>query len=77
MEVIINANRTSIEIENEEQSIELGGTYTKQFLANDYSLLKNQPQIEGVTLINNKTFEDLGAISLSNTEIEKLINLQV
>lgn len=77
MEVIINADRTSIEIENEEQSIELGGTYTKQFLANDYSLLKNQPQIEGVTLKDNKTFEELGATGLTNLEIENLLNLQV
>lgn len=44
---------------------------------NDYNNLKNKPQIEGVELKNNKTFEDLGAVSLTNIEIENLINSQI
>ena len=34
----------------------------------------NKPSIEGVTLVDDKTFEDLGAMSLTNLEIEKIIN---
>ena len=80
MEVIIEANRKSVEIEKQNstgQSINIGTSYTEKLLANDYITLKNQPKIEGVTLINNKTFKDLGATSLTNLEIEKLINSQV
>lgn len=43
----------------------------------DYNKMYNQPSIEGVTLIDNKTFEDLGATGLTNLEIENLLNLQV
>lgn len=80
MEVVIEANRKSVEIEKQNstgQSINIGTSYTEKLLANDYTTLKNQPKIEGVTLINNKTFKDLGATSLTNLEIEKLINSQV
>jgi hypothetical protein len=35
----------------------------------DYSQLANKPQIEGVTLSGNKTFEQLGISALSTTEI--------
>lgn len=39
----------------------------------NYNELQNKPQIEDVTLTGDKTFEDLGLISLSNTEIENLL----
>lgn len=42
---------------------------------NDYEKLVNKPQIEGVTLIGNKTFPDLGLEKLSNTELENLLNI--
>ena len=77
MEVTINVSKPSVQIENKKKRLELGATYTEQLLANDYITLKNQPSIEGVKLINDKTFEDLGATSLSNLEIENLINLQI
>ncbi len=42
----------------------------------DYELLNNLPQIEGVTLIGNKTHEELNLQRVSNAEIEELfINL--
>lgn len=41
----------------------------------DYTVLKNKPQIEGVELIGNKTFADLHLTSLSNTDIEQLLSL--
>lgn len=39
-----------------------------------YEQLDNLPQINDVTLIGNKSFEDLGAESLTNLEIEAIIN---
>lgn len=36
----------------------------------DYTLLGNLPQIEGVTLVGNKTFADLGLEALTAAEIE-------
>ena len=36
----------------------------------DYELLGNLPQIEGVELIGNKTFEDLGLTALTAAEVE-------
>ena len=42
--------------------------------ASDYEDLNNKPQIEGVTLIGNKTFEDLTLFGLSNIEIYDIVN---
>jgi len=39
-----------------------------------YDKLDDKPQINNVTLVNNKSFCDLGAKSLTNMEIESLIN---
>ena len=39
-----------------------------------YEQLDDLPQINDVTLIGNKSFEDLGAESLTNLEIEAIIN---
>ena len=36
-------------------------------------LLNNLPQIEGVQLVGNKTFEDLGFTALSSTEVESVL----
>lgn len=40
----------------------------------DYKVMVNKPSIEGVTLVNDKSFKDLGAYGLTNIEIERLIN---
>lgn len=42
-----------------------------------YSELSDKPQIEGVTLSGNKSFSDLNLVSLTNQEIEDLINSSV
>lgn len=42
---------------------------------NDYEQLKNKPKIESVTLSGNKTFEDLGLSSISNTDLMDLLTL--
>ena len=41
--------------------------------ASNYNLLENQPQIEGVTLIGDKTFEELNLLRITNTEIEEML----
>ena len=43
----------------------------------DYELLENKPQIEGIELLGNKTFEELQMQALTNLELENLINSQV
>jgi hypothetical protein len=40
----------------------------------DYEDLINKPQINDITLASNKSLEDLNITSLSNIEIENLIN---
>ena len=73
MEVTINVSKTTLNFENEKKTnIELGASHTENLLANDYNTLKNQPSIEGVKLINDKTFEDLGLSEVDNIEIDKL-----
>lgn len=50
-----------------EENIELsGGT-------NDYEKLKNKPQINGVELLKNKSFSDLGMDIISNQELEDML----
>lgn len=39
----------------------------------DYELLLNLPQIGGVKLIGNKTFEDLGLTALTAAEVEAVL----
>ena len=70
-------NEKQVKIESAKNSIKTGATYTEHLLANDYNTLKNKPRIEDVELKGNKTFEELGAICLSNLEIEKLLNAQI
>lgn len=39
----------------------------------DYNDLSNQPQIEGRTLTGNKTFNDLGLVSMTESEVNDMI----
>lgn len=41
--------------------------------ANDYAKASNKPSINGVTLIGDKTNEDLNIRGISNAEIEALL----
>lgn len=43
----------------------------------DYNELDNKPQVNGVTLIGNKTNEQLNINAISNTEIEEILKLFV
>ena len=40
-----------------------------------YNDLSDKPQIEGITLIGNKTYEELNLQRITNTEIEDLLTL--
>ena len=40
---------------------------------NDYEKLKNKPSINGVELIKNKSFSDLGMDIISNQELEDML----
>lgn len=41
----------------------------------DYEKLINQPKIGGTTLIGNKKLEELGLDSMTNSDIEALLNI--
>lgn len=50
-----------------QENIELsGGT-------NDYEKLKNKPKINGIELIKNKSFDDLGMSIITNQELEDML----
>lgn len=49
------------------QTVTIGGT-------TNYEHLRNLPSIEGVTLIGDKTFKDLGDTPLTNTEIKAIFD---
>ena len=40
---------------------------------NDYNKLKNKPSINGVELVKNKSFSDLGMDIISNQELEDML----
>lgn len=69
-EIVIDESSSNEDIEVNQESIVNIGT-------KNYKELDNKPSIEGVQLVDNKTFEDLGATGLTNLEIENLLNLQV
>ena len=41
----------------------------------DYEKLKNKPSINGVELIKNKSFEELGCTPMKNSEILEIIKI--
>ena len=41
--------------------------------SNNYEKLENLPQIEGVTLIGNKSFAQLNMSRITNSELEELL----
>ena len=41
----------------------------------DYEKLKNKPHLNGVELVGDKSFEDVGLVALSNRELEKLLKM--
>ena len=72
----VSASQVSVpmDVSQDAQSVDMdvGGGIA---ILTDYNLLHNKPQIEGVTLEGNKTFEELTLASLTNAEIEQLLTL--
>lgn len=59
-----------------DQIIHVGGktvTPIKHQMSNDYEPLINKPSIEGITLVGDKKFTELGLRSLTNLEIETIL----
>ena len=66
VEVSLESNLHEYEIGIQENIEMSGGT-------NDYEKLKNKPSINGVELVKNKSFDDLGMYSITNQELEDLL----
>lgn len=72
----MNEDELNVVLETEEEELDLNlendvvGTGTS-----NYEELKNKPKINEIELIGNKSFEDLGLIPMSNTEIENLFKI--
>ena len=58
-------NEFEIDMQSSVQEIELQEENITNIGTKNYKELYNKPSIEGVTLVNDKTFEDLGAKSLT------------
>lgn len=50
----------------------LNGGLNKASAVQDYNFLSNKPKIEGVTLMGDKSFNDLGLLGMSNFDIEDI-----
>lgn len=64
----------SVEAQTHEYTV---GSEEKVVVAgtSDYEKLKNKPRLNGVELIGDKSFEDVGLVALSNSELEKLLKM--
>ena len=62
---------------NEEDDLRVDGGDDSVKVIRDYNQLKNRPKIEGVTLVGDKSFEELGFLEMSNSEIQDIINALV
>lgn len=66
VQVELQGNLQEYEIGIEENIGLSGGT-------NDYEKLKNKPSINGIELVKNKSFDDLGMSIITNQELEDLL----
>ncbi len=73
-ELIINLEKNDISLQiGEEVSKSLEIEQTEKVGAeSDYNKLKNKPQINNIELQENKSFEELGLVPLTNSELEKI-----
>lgn len=67
----------SVEVESNTHEYEIGIQENIELTGgtNDYEKLKNKPHVNGVELVGNKSFEDVGLVALSNSELEKLLKI--
>lgn len=68
------ASEEEIQIEQEDSEEEIDIEEETSVTNMDYNYLRNKPQINEVELINNKNLEELRVHSLTNSEIENLLN---
>lgn len=59
---------------NAEGQMTGGLSVPKTSTTKDYNALANKPQIESVELVGNKSMSELGVETLSNSEIEAILN---
>lgn len=59
---------------NTEMRIGGGLSIPKTSTTKDYNTLTNKPKIESVELVGNKSMSELGVETLSNSEIEAILN---
>lgn len=52
----------------------IGGAVTVPVSFSSYNSLRDKPQINGVELVGDKSFEELGDSPLTNMEIKELFN---
>lgn len=72
------SNEVFMESEAQEHEYEVGSTERIVISASgtdDYEKLANLPQINGVELLKNKSFADLGLSTITNEDLEKLLRL--
>lgn len=69
------ANEKIYVVDDPEEEIQIGASVTKVSASSaiNYDDIQNKPQIQNVELQGNKTFEELGASSLTNSELEQLL----
>lgn len=60
--------------ENREKNISVMNENLNLVISGSYNDLSDKPKINSVELVGNKTFEDLGAKRLTNSDIELIIN---
>ena len=65
----------SVEVESNTHEYEIGIQENIELIGgtNDYDKLKNKPKINGVELIKNKSFSDLGMNNITNQELEDML----
>ena len=60
----------------DEPTCQIGvGTEVNYVANDDYEKLRNKPLINDVELVGNKSSRDIGILDLSNTEIDRLVNM--
>lgn len=70
-----NPSKFTADVTNKDSSIKTKADNYIGSLNNDYTKLKNQPSINGVKLIGDKTFEDLGVTNLTKMEILEAVQI--
>ena len=70
---VVAGDRVLVMIKNRRATIV--GNLSSHDTRNSYPSLYNKPSIEGVTLLGDKTFEELNLSGITNTELEEMLTL--